>query len=126
LTEILNWLALRAAQLRLRRKFQFNLQKAENDVSDLATRCARVVHLALAPMEGVGNAGCPLHPQPRVRSVESTRVFTTVAPGSPGIPARNGFNGLCRALPGDRALLPLSSADIVLSKPGWADATPRT
>src|ERR1700738_4812141 len=50
-----------------------------------------------------------MHPQPRVRSVESTRVFTTVAPGSPGIPARNGFNGLCRALPGDRALLPPSS-----------------
>jgi hypothetical protein len=79
-----------------------------------------------APFEGVGNAGCPLHPQPRVRSVESTRVFTTVAPGSPGIPARNGFNGLFRALPGDRALLPPSSADMVLSKPGWADATPRT
>ncbi len=29
--------------------------------------------------------------------------------GTPGIPARNGFNGLCRALPGDRALLPPSS-----------------
>ncbi len=28
--------------------------------------------------------------------------------GTPGIPARNGFNGLCRALPGDRALLPPS------------------
>src|SRR5258708_10779970 len=30
---------------------------------------------------------------------------------TPGIPARNGFNSLCRALPGDRALLPPSSAD---------------
>src|SRR5665213_495385 len=29
-------------------------------------------------------------------------VVTTVAPGSPGIPARNGFNGFLRALPGDR------------------------
>src|SRR5882757_3714805 len=29
--------------------------------------------------------------------------------GTPDIPARNGFNGLCRALPGDRALLPPSS-----------------
>jgi hypothetical protein len=29
--------------------------------------------------------------------------------GTPGIPARNGFNSLCRALPGDRALLPPSS-----------------
>ena len=41
--------------------------------------------------------------------------------GTPDIPARNGFNSLCRALPGDRALLPPSSADMVLSKPGWAD-----
>jgi hypothetical protein len=31
--------------------------------------------------------------------------------GTPGIPARNGFNGVCRALPSDRAFLPLSSAD---------------
>src|SRR5258706_6984263 len=43
--------------------------------------------------------------------------------GTPGIPARNGFNGLFRALPGDRALLPPSSADTVLSEPGWADIT---
>jgi hypothetical protein len=46
-----------------------------------------------------------------VCSVESTRVVATGTPGSPGIPARNGFNGLCRALPGDRALLPPSSAE---------------
>jgi hypothetical protein len=58
-----------------------------------------------------------------VCSVESTRVVATGPPESPGIPARNGFNGLCRALPGDRALLPPSSADIVLSLPGWADKT---
>src|SRR4030088_2493723 len=38
------------------------------------------------PFEGVGNAGGPLHPQPRVRSVESTRVFTTVAPEHPAFP----------------------------------------
>jgi hypothetical protein len=41
--------------------------------------------------EGAGNAGCPMHPQPRVRSVESTRVnhhrFTGIARRSP----RNGF-----------------------------------
>src|SRR3981189_3287421 len=39
---------------------------------------------------------------------ERTRA-TTSTPESPGIPARNGFNGLWRALPGDRALLPPSS-----------------
>jgi hypothetical protein len=46
------------------------------------------------PREGVGNVGCPLHPRPRVHLVlvESTRV-TTSTPESPGIPARNGFNG---------------------------------
>ncbi len=41
--------------------------------------------------EGAGNAGCPMHPQPRVQSVESTRVshhrFTGVARRS----LRNGF-----------------------------------
>jgi hypothetical protein len=44
------------------------------------------------PQEGVGNAGCPLHPQPRMHFalVERTRV-TTSTPESPGIPARNGF-----------------------------------
>ena len=43
--------------------------------------------------EGAGNAGCPLHPQPVCIGRKHT-VVTTVAPGSPGIPARNGFNGL--------------------------------
>src|SRR5450432_4887132 len=79
----------------------------------LAARCARGLHLSLAPNEGVGNAGCPLHPRSRVHFVlvERTRV-TTSTPESPGIPARNGFNGLCRALPGDRAVLPPSSAEM--------------
>src|SRR5258705_6791459 len=63
----------------------------------------------LPPKEGVGNAGCPLHPRPRVHLVvvERTRV-TTSTPESPDVPARNGFNGFLRALPGDRALLPPS------------------
>src|SRR5258706_9368575 len=42
--------------------------------------------MKVSPIEGVGNAECPLHPQPRVRSVESTRVFTTVAPDHPAFP----------------------------------------
>src|SRR5882724_8421508 len=67
----------------------------------------------LPPKEGVGNAGCPLHPRPRVHLVlvERTRV-TTSTPESPGIPARNGFNGFLRALPGDRAVLPPSPTDM--------------
>src|SRR6202048_353486 len=90
----------------------FKQQKNQTCVRDPAARCARVVDESSAPMEGVGNAGCPLHPRPRVHLVvvERTRV-TTSTPESPGIPARNGFNGFLRALPGDRALLPPSSAD---------------
>src|SRR5450631_3211570 len=70
------------------------------------------------PLEGVGNAGCPLHPRSRVHFVlvERTRA-TTSTPESPGIPARNGFNGLCRTLPGDQALLPPSSADMFCLSP---------
>jgi hypothetical protein len=41
------------------------------------------------PMEGVGNAGCLLHPQPRVHFewIESTRV-TTSTPEHPAFPAQ--------------------------------------
>ena len=46
------------------------------------------------------------------KSVSSTRAYSPrLQPDSPGIPARDGFNGLFRALPGDRAFLPPSSAD---------------
>ena len=39
-------------------------------------------------------------------------------PESPGVPARNGFNGFLRAVPGDRALLPPSPCGLkVLSSP---------
>src|ERR1700730_5654315 len=48
--------------------------------------------------------------------VERTRV-TTSTPESPGIPARNGFNGFLRALPGDRAVLPPSPADMFALSP---------
>src|SRR6266446_1197799 len=46
----------------------------------------------------------------------------TSTPESPDVPARNGFNGFLRALPGDRAVLPPSPTDRFLSKPGWADS----
>src|SRR3984893_17646318 len=84
-----------------------------------AARCARAFPRNLRPKEGVGNAGRTMHPRSRVHLVlvESTRV-TTSTPKSPGIPARNGFNGLLRALPGDRALLPPSPCGLkVLSDP---------
>jgi hypothetical protein len=56
--------------------------------------------------EGAGNAGCPMHPQPRVRNqVKHTSVVTTVTPDSnPAFPAQ-WFYGLYRALPGERILV---------------------
>src|SRR5882762_8479891 len=64
-----------------------------------------------SPKEGVGNAGCPLHPQPRVRFalVKSTRVneYTGITRRS----RTQWFYDLFRALPGDRACLPPSPAD---------------
>jgi hypothetical protein len=91
----------------------------QTGVRDLAARCARVVHgaCALGKTEGVGNAGCPPHPQPRVQCVGSTRVSHHGRTGTPGIPARNGFNGLFRALPGDRACLSPSLADMACLRP---------
>src|ERR1700692_497702 len=37
--------------------------------------------------EGAGNAGCPMHPQPRVRKIKKhTSVVTTGTPDRPGTP----------------------------------------
>src|SRR6266576_2505702 len=85
----------------------------------ISPRNAPEALMKLPPKEGVGNAGCPLHPRPRVHLVvvERTRV-TTSTPESPDVPARNGFNGFLRALLGDRALLPPSPCGLkVLSSP---------
>jgi hypothetical protein len=75
-----------------------------------------------APFEGVGNAGCPLHPRSRVHVVvvEGTRV-TTSTPESPGIPARNGFTAYFALSPVTGLVCHRRSTDMVLSKPGWAD-----
>src|ERR1700720_4714567 len=84
----------------------------------LAAQCARGVDVISAPKEGVGNAGCPVHPQPRVRSgsARCTRVFTAVAPKITRHPRTQWFYGLCRALPGDRAFLSPSLAKIASRK----------
>src|SRR6266566_6605964 len=68
-----------------------------------------------------GRGECRAHDAPAVSCAlcigKRTRV-TTSTPKSPGIPARNGFNGFLRALPGDRALLPPSPCGLkVLSSP---------
>ena len=44
------------------------------------------------PKEGVGNAGCPVAPAAsRGKNKNHTSIVTTVAPESPGIPAREWF-----------------------------------
>ena len=64
------------------------------------------------PLEGVGNAGCQPHPQPRVGRIETTRVsHHGYSRNHPAFPHANGFNGFLRALPGDRAFLSPSPAD---------------
>src|ERR1700686_2267237 len=79
---------------------------------------ARGIDESSAPKEGVGNAGCPVHPQPRVRcgSSRCTRVFTAVAPEITRHPRTQWFYSLLRALPGDRAFLSPSSLRSLLLK----------
>jgi hypothetical protein len=69
----------------------------------------------LPPLRGRGERRMPNAPAASCALVlvERTRV-TTSTPESPGIPARNGFNGFLRALPGDRALLPPSLSGLRL------------
>ncbi|SHG35173.1 hypothetical protein SAMN05444169_1983 [Bradyrhizobium erythrophlei] len=80
---------------------------------DTTSRSRGAVHPRFAfsfpPEEGVGNAGCQ-RTRSRACSVESTRVSHHGCAETPGIPARNGFNGFLRDLPGDRAFLSPSPA----------------
>ena len=59
--------------------------------------------------KGAGKAGCRLHPW--VPCKESTGVGPQVQPDQPAFPAQ-WFYGLFRALPGDRAFLPPSLANL--------------
>src|SRR5260370_40952616 len=78
----------------------FNFQTArEISEGNLKQRAPRrdapglCVKLSRLEKEGAGNAGCPLHPQPRVQSVVARECSRHGRTGTPGIPARNGFNG---------------------------------
>ena len=78
-----------------------------------AARYARVVYGSFAPKRAWGMPDAQAHPQPRVGKIETTRVSP---PRSrrlhPAFPHANGFNGFLRALLGDRAFLPPSSAEV--------------
>src|ERR1019366_7706383 len=67
----------------------------------------------LSPNRGRRECRVPAAPAASRANDETkhTSIVTTGPPRSPGIPARNGFNGFLRALPGDRALLPPSLAN---------------
>jgi hypothetical protein len=69
----------------------------------LAARCVRGLH-ERSP-KGRGERRMPNAPAASCAKVESTRVVTTGPPDQPGAPARNGFNGFLRALPGDRLVV---------------------
>ena len=103
-----------------RRNSRFDFQTAKT-IADKHPRSHGAMRPRFAfisrPKEGVGNAGCPLHPQPRVRFVlvESTRVneYTGITRRS----RTQWFYDLLRALPGDRACLTPSSADMFCLSP---------
>src|SRR6266481_2511784 len=76
--------------------------------------------------EGVGNAGCATHPQPRVRNkAKHTSVVTARFAGITRHSRTQWFYGLYRALPGERIRLVTVIREYSLSKPGRADAPPR-
>jgi hypothetical protein len=62
--------------------------------------------------EGAGNAGRSMRPQPRVQMKEAHEHSHHGHTGITRHSLRNGFNGLFRALPGDRAFLSPSLADL--------------
>ena len=73
---------------------------------------ARVMHESSAQREGAGNAGRSMRPQPRMQNKNayehSHHGHTGITRHSP----RNGFNGFLRDLPGDRACLSPSQAEL--------------
>jgi hypothetical protein len=98
--------------LAIKRQFQIRLR-------DPAARCARVVleRCALGKQRAWGMPGAR-RTRSLVCSVEVAHECSHHGrTGTPGIPARNGFNGLFRALPGDRACLSPSFADMACLRP---------
>jgi hypothetical protein len=67
-------------------------------------------------IEGAGNAGCQMHPQPRVQMKKAHERVATGSPEQPGIPCATVY-GLLRALSGDRALChrPRATRSVVAS-----------
>ena len=79
----------------------------------ISPRIPREFCISVPPSSNRGRRECraPDAPAAARGVVVSTRVSHHERTGSPGIPARNGFNGFLRALLGDRALLSPSPAN---------------
>jgi hypothetical protein len=85
----------------------------------------RVCYL-IAPqkIEGVGNAGCPMHPQPRVQKKVHTGRSRRFTGNHPAFPHANGFNGLFRALLGDEFLFVTVIGELTVSQSPVGPAKP--
>src|SRR5437870_13490942 len=95
---------------------------------DLAARPVRVLPEVSAPekSEGAGNAGCPMHPQPRVRNkTKHTSIVTTGTPESSRHSPRNGFTAYSVLSPATNSSCHRHPRIKGLSKPGRAHAPPR-
>jgi hypothetical protein len=104
--------ACRGVTSPLQRRFRLNFQTAERArVRILAALFARALH-EYCPSLGRGRRESRVPAAPgasRAKWIEHTSIVTTGSDGFTRLSPRNGFNGLYRALPGDRALLPPSS-----------------
>src|SRR5713226_9519891 len=90
---------------------QFDFQTASSKRAFATSRRdAPELCIYLSPPGGRGECRVPAAPAASCAlCIGKKHTSNNEYTGTPGIPARNGFNGLCRALPGDRALLPPSS-----------------
>ena len=80
---------------------------------------------SFALLEGVGNAGCPWHPQPRVRfALVEMHTSKRVPRNHPTFPHAMVLT-VSFVLSSVTGLVATVAHGYVLSKPGWADLTPR-
>src|SRR5712664_1075305 len=76
----------------------------------------------LSPLEGVGNAGCPWHPQPRVRfALVEMHTSQRVPRNHPAFPHAMVLTVSFVLSPVTGLFCHRRPADMFLSKPGWAD-----
>jgi hypothetical protein len=100
-------------RLRACHRFNFSNSQSQTCVIDPAARSARVVHESFAQENrGRRESRVPVAPAAsRAKKTKHTSVVTARSTGITRHSLHNGFNGLLRALPGDRACLSPSLAE---------------